>query len=101
MERQFIINDGYIFVFLRHIVLSEQQRAQWVLSMPACSSINLVMQKVENLHYETSDQHKESTKSRQERDNKNLMTVVNFLNKRNPFIENSCIYYGHTQHTCQ
>ena len=45
------------------------------------------MQKVENLHYETSDQHKESTKSRQERDNKDLMTVVNFLNERNPFIE--------------
>jgi hypothetical protein len=38
---------------------------------------------------ETSDQHKESTKSRQERDNKDLMTVVNFLNERNPFIENS------------
>ena len=91
MERQFIINDGYIFVFLRHIVLSEQQRAQWVLSMPACSSINLVMQKVENLHFETSDQHKESTKSRQERDNKNLMTVVNFLNERNPFFENSSL----------
>jgi hypothetical protein len=67
--------------------MSEQQRAQWVLSMPACSSINLAMQKVENLHYETSDQHKESTKSRQERDNKDLMTVVNFLNERNPFIE--------------
>jgi hypothetical protein len=33
--------------------MSEQQRAQWVLSMPACSSINLAMQKVENLHYET------------------------------------------------
>jgi hypothetical protein len=49
------------------------------------------MQKVENLHYETSDQHKESTKSRQERDNKDLMTVVNFLNERNPFIENSSL----------
>ena len=71
--------------------MSEQQRAQWVLSMPACSSINLAMQKVENLHYETSDQHKESTKSRQERDNKNLMTVVNFLNERNPFFENSSL----------
>ena len=74
--------------------MSEQQRAQWVLSMPACSnssSINLAMQKVENLQYETSDQHKESTKSRQERDNKDLMTVVNFLNERNPFIENSSL----------
>lgn len=31
--------------------MSEQQRAQWVPSMLACSSINLAMQKVENLQY--------------------------------------------------
>jgi uncharacterized secreted protein with C-terminal beta-propeller domain len=32
-----------------------------------------------------------STKSRQERNNKDLMIVVNFLNERNPFFENSSL----------
>lgn len=39
--------------------MSEQQRAQWLLSMPACSGINSAMQRVENLQYGTSNQHKD------------------------------------------
>ncbi|CAG2250738.1 unnamed protein product [Mytilus edulis] len=67
--------------------MTEVQRAKWLLSMPACSSINSAMQTVENLQYTTSEQHKESTKSRQERDNKDVLTILSYLRERNPFSE--------------
>ncbi|CAC5413385.1 unnamed protein product [Mytilus coruscus] len=67
--------------------MSEVQRAQWLLSMPACSGINSAMQTVENLQYTTSEQHKEITKSRQERDTKDVLTILSYLSERNPFSE--------------
>ncbi|CAC5420536.1 unnamed protein product [Mytilus coruscus] len=67
--------------------MTEVQRAKWLLSMPACSGINSAMQTVENLQYTTSEQHKESTKSRQERDNKYVLTILSYLRERNPFSE--------------
>ena len=39
----------------------EIQRAQWLFSMPACSSIDNAMQDFENFQYCTSDQQKESS----------------------------------------
>lgn len=69
--------------------MSEVQRAQWLLSMPACSGINAAMQNIERIKYATSDQHKEASKSRLERDNKDIMTIVKVLEERNPFSETS------------
>ena len=69
--------------------MSELQRVQWLLSMPACSNINNAMQEFENLQYCSSDQHKESSKSRQERDNKDVKTILSFMTDSNPFIENA------------
>lgn len=67
--------------------MSELQRAKWILSMPACSSINTAMQSFENVSYQTSEQHKESTKSRQDKDDKDMMALLEFLKERDPFVD--------------
>ena len=64
--------------------MSEIQRAQWLLSMPACSNINNAMQEFENLQFCTSDQHKECSKSRRERDNKDVKTIFIIFDKQQP-----------------
>ena len=69
--------------------MSEIQRVQWLLSMPACSNINNAMQEFDNVQYCTSDQHKECSKSRQERDNQDVKMILSFLTDRNPFIEHA------------
>lgn len=43
---------------------SEDQRMVWIQSMPACAEINIAMQKITNLYFETSDQHKDCSESR-------------------------------------
>ena len=43
------------------------------------------MQCLTEVRYVTSDQHKESSKSRIERDLKDTKTVLEFLEERNPF----------------
>ncbi|CAC5394040.1 unnamed protein product [Mytilus coruscus] len=43
--------------------LSESQRLQWLLSMPQCSEMNEAMQKLTDVNYNTSEQHKELGKS--------------------------------------
>jgi hypothetical protein len=45
---------------------SETERLVWVLAMPACANINNAMQSFSGVPYETSDQHKEMSKARQE-----------------------------------
>ena len=50
--------------------MAESQRAQWLLSMPACASISSAMQEFANRCYASSGQHKETTKTRQARDDK-------------------------------
>lgn len=79
--------------------MSETQRAQWILSMPACSDINAAMQEFTGHKYESNDQHKEAYSSRIARDSKDVETLVDFLRERNPFspelnlrnIETGCV----------
>ena len=47
---------------------SESQRAQWLLSMPACSDVNFAMQTLARVTYATSEQHRDVTKGRQKKD---------------------------------
>lgn len=42
----------------------EDQRMVWIQSMPACAEFNIAMQKITNLYYETSEQHKDCSESR-------------------------------------
>lgn len=43
---------------------TEDQRMVWIQSMPACAEFNIAMQKITNLYYETSEQHKDCSESR-------------------------------------
>ena len=65
--------------------MAESQRAQWLLSMPACASISSAMQEFTSRCYASSGQHKEMTKTRQARDDEDSRTLLGYLQERNPF----------------
>ena len=55
---------------------SETQHLLWGLSMPACAEIYSSMQQLTNVKYRTSEQHKEATYARVERDAKDTQEVI-------------------------
>ena len=59
--------------------MGENQRAQWIMSMPACADINEAMQELTGTGFQTSDMHKETTHSRKERDQKDILSVLRFF----------------------
>ena len=63
--------------------ITEIQRLAWLLSMPFTTEVNSSMQCLTEFRYVTSDQHKESSKSRIERDLKDTKTVLEFFQERN------------------
>ena len=65
--------------------MTETQRLVWVLSVPVCVEMNHSMQEFTNVQYATSDQHKDMSQSRQERDVKDTNTMLLFLASRDPF----------------
>ncbi|CAH3022720.1 unnamed protein product, partial [Porites evermanni] len=65
--------------------MAESQRAQWLLSMPACASISSAMQEFTSRCYASSGQHKEMTKTRQARDDEDSRALLGYLQERNPF----------------
>ena len=44
--------------------MTEKQRAIWTMSVPITAEYNNAMQELTGLYYTTSEQHKESSKSR-------------------------------------
>ena len=71
--------------FTRGRGMSEIQRLVWLLSRPACSEVNLAMQDLLDILYQTSEQHKEISESRQEKDQADSTVLMSFLSERNPF----------------
>ena len=67
--------------------MGEEQRLTWLLSMPVCAAYNTAMQNVTGLAFNTSDQHKDMTKARLQRDEKDIQVVHDYLHERNPFSE--------------
>lgn len=65
--------------------VGEAQRAQWLLSMPACADINNALQILTGVGFQTSDQHKETSTARKERDHKDITTILTFVEDRHPF----------------
>lgn len=65
--------------------IGESQRALWLLSMPSCAEVNQAMQEVSGVGFYTSEQHKEETKARQKRDQKNVLTIIDVMKDRSPF----------------
>ena len=67
--------------------MGETQRASWLLSMPACAEMNVAMQDLTEINYETSEQHEEMSTARLKRDEKDSKTVLVYLQNRNPFTD--------------
>lgn len=67
--------------------MTEMQRLVWILSMPACTSMNEAMQSITGISYETSEQHKDSSISRQKRDASDTIDLINYFKVRDPFTE--------------
>ena len=65
--------------------MTEAQRSLWVLSRPVCSTVNLLMERISQILYVTSDQHKEMSEPMQLRDCKDTQTIIEFLERGSPF----------------
>ena len=72
--------------------MTENQRFLWVLSMPVCASINETMHTFSCVSYETSDQHKDVSASRQARDVSDTVDLIDYLNERGPFGQNDSLF---------
>ena len=65
--------------------MSENQRNIWVMSRPACALVNNNMQMLTGVQHKSSEQIKDLSQSRVERDFKDRTTFKEFLIARNPF----------------
>ena len=72
--------------------MDETQRLTWLLSSPKCAEVNNVMQALTSLNLITSHQHKDMTKSRVERDSRDIKTLGAYLCIRSPFEHHSKLY---------
>ena len=81
--------------------LSEVQHLVWLFSCPTCLKINNTMQKFSSVAYSTSDQHKEATRARIERDLKDTKLLLSYLAERNPFSDDSTLYNIATEVTTE
>ena len=67
------------------VVMNENLRNKWLLSLPVCAVVNEAMQNLSNRNFSTSKQHIELTISREKRDNKDAMNIFEFLLENNLF----------------
>ena len=65
--------------------MTEQQCLTWVMAMPAYAEVNKIMQDVTGINYNTGEQNKDMSVTRQDRDWKDTNTVLRYLSDRNPF----------------
>ena len=77
--------------------MTEQQRITWLLAMPACAEVNRAIQELSGAKYSTNEQNKETGKSRQRRDMKDIHTLLLTMSERNPFTESTYLRNGMTE----
>ena len=65
--------------------MTENQRNIWVISRPSCAQVNNTMQNLTRIFHKSSEQIKDISNSRIERDSKDLATIKEFLCEHNPF----------------
>ena len=71
--------------------MTEQQRLVWVLSMPVCAEFNKAMQELTGVNYNTGEQNKDMTKSRQARDWKDTHTILSYFQENSPFTSDNTL----------
>ena len=72
--------------------MTENQRLVWVLPMPVSASINGTIHTFSGGSYQASDQNKDKSAARQARDVSDTIDLIDYLNERDPFIENGSLY---------
>ena len=60
--------------------------------MPVCASINETMQKFSGVSYETSDQLNDVSAARQARYVSDTVDLIDYLNERDPFVQNDSLF---------
>ena len=65
--------------------MTEVQRVLWTLSRPACAEIRDALQQLTSVALKTSEQHKDSSITRQKRDSEDSEKIFSFLEGRSPF----------------
>ena len=65
--------------------MTEEQRSLWTMSTPITSQYNQAMQEFNELSYTTSEQHKEATQPRVQRDSSDLEKLKTSLAVYSPF----------------
>ena len=76
--------------------MTEQQRAVWLLSTPACALTNDAMQNFTGIIYESSEQHKEATPARVVKDFKVASKIMKYAVTISPFSEDRDLINIHT-----
>lgn len=64
---------------------TDVQHVVWLASRPACAIVNTLLQSFAGVEFEYTQQHLDITKSRVKRDNEDMKTIVDFLEKSSPF----------------
>ena len=70
--------------------MTEEQRSLWTMSTPITSQYNHAMQEFNELFYTTSEQHKEATQARVQRDSSDLEKLNTSLAVYSPFSQEYC-----------
>ena len=65
--------------------MNEIQRLLWLLSMPACAQVNVAIQTLTGVRYESTKQHKERGKARQTRDMRDTFKLLAMLKQWDHF----------------
>ena len=65
--------------------MTEAQRNQWTLALPACAAVHNTMQELSGLQTNTGEQNKDFGPSRMARDWKDIGLVRKFFEHQNPF----------------
>lgn len=71
--------------------MNEHQRSLWLMSRPACVGMNNAIQEFSNTIYTTSDQHKDTSVARVNKDKSDTEILYTFLKNRNPFQATDCL----------
>ena len=71
--------------------MTETQRLVWCLSRPVCAEVNMAMQQLASITYETSEQHKDILQARQTRDSSDCRKLLFFIDWRSLFEADSSL----------
>ena len=76
--------------------MTEQQRIVWLPSTPACSQVSHAMQQVSGVCYDGSEQHKEVSNSRTNKDYEDAVMAMQYILPQSPFCPMKKLINVHT-----